>query len=245
MFPLCMGEFAHILICRSLAGLSPGFRRLTPSPPDLSPENHMASGRPSTETVVPAACAPCDERAQALRCTACFVGLVHDVVARSAATAAQATVSGVAGRIRLVLDIESTSDESGGPGSVREVGAAGLNAERRIPAAGASALLQARTADASYCLALSTILDVLPDPAGVALEARFGFTRKEARVARLLAEGRPNKEIARVLFVSPHTARHHTQHLMLKLGARSRTAAAAMILGGQQTCVTASGHHGY
>lgn len=63
------------------------------------------------------------------------------------------------------------------------------------------------------------------------LEARFGLTRSQSRVAQLLAEGHPNKEIARRLYISPHTARHHTQHLMLKLGARSRTAAAAIILG--------------
>lgn len=73
-----------------------------------------------------------------------------------------------------------------------------------------------------------------PFPAGEAvrpLEARFGLTQREARVALLLAEGHANKEIARLLYISPHTARHHTQHLMLKLGARSRTAAAALILG--------------
>ena len=58
----------------------------------------------------------------------------------------------------------------------------------------------------------------------------LGLTRKEAAVARLLAEGRTNTEIARRLYISQHTARHHTENLMAKLGFRSRTEVAEAVL---------------
>ncbi len=51
---------------------------------------------------------------------------------------------------------------------------------------------------------------------------RHGLTRKEARVAVLLAEGKSNTEIADELFISAHTARHHTESVLLKLGVHSR-----------------------
>lgn len=62
---------------------------------------------------------------------------------------------------------------------------------------------------------------VLPDDAE--LRRRFGLTRKEASVARLLAEDQSNEQIATRLSISPHTARHHTERILAKLGARSRT----------------------
>jgi DNA-binding CsgD family transcriptional regulator len=51
---------------------------------------------------------------------------------------------------------------------------------------------------------------------------RYGLTRKEARVAQLLAAQKSNQDIARELFISPHTARHHTQSVLGKMGVRSR-----------------------
>lgn len=55
------------------------------------------------------------------------------------------------------------------------------------------------------------------------LRRRFGLTRKEAGVARLLAEGQTNEQIAVRLSISPHTARHHTERILAKLGTNSRT----------------------
>ena len=70
-----------------------------------------------------------------------------------------------------------------------------------------------------------------PDPfAPDRLRALFGLTRKQCVVARLLVDGLRNDEIARRLFISPHTARHHTEQIKLKLGAETRTAVAARIL---------------
>ncbi len=59
---------------------------------------------------------------------------------------------------------------------------------------------------------------------------RHGFTRKEARVAALLSEGKTNVEIADELFISAHTARHHTESVLLKLGVHSRREVSAALL---------------
>ena len=49
------------------------------------------------------------------------------------------------------------------------------------------------------------------------------MTPTEERVARLAAEGRSNKEIARALFVTVHTVEAHLSKTYEKLGIRSRT----------------------
>jgi len=51
---------------------------------------------------------------------------------------------------------------------------------------------------------------------------RFGLTRREAEVARLLARRATNREIAERLDVSPHTVRHHVENIFAKLGIHSR-----------------------
>lgn len=61
-----------------------------------------------------------------------------------------------------------------------------------------------------------------------ALAARFGLTSQQARVARMLAEGLSNPEIATALDISRFTARNHAREVLAKLGvpARARVAAA-------------------
>jgi DNA-binding CsgD family transcriptional regulator len=59
-------------------------------------------------------------------------------------------------------------------------------------------------------------------PAEADIQARFGLTRKEAAVTRLLAEGKANAAVAAALYISPHTARRHTESVMKKLGVASR-----------------------
>lgn len=60
----------------------------------------------------------------------------------------------------------------------------------------------------------------LPEPH--LLKERFGLTDRQAEVARLLARRLSNREIADALSISPHTARHHTEMVMRRLGISSR-----------------------
>ena len=54
----------------------------------------------------------------------------------------------------------------------------------------------------------------------------YGLTRRELQVLGLLVEGRTNAAIASALRITARTAIGHLEHIMLKLGAQSRTAAA-------------------
>jgi DNA-binding CsgD family transcriptional regulator len=67
------------------------------------------------------------------------------------------------------------------------------------------------------------------------LRARFGLTQREAEVALLLAHGSDNGTIAESLGVSAHTARHHTERILAKLGIRSRSGVMAAIVRGGRT----------
>ena len=51
------------------------------------------------------------------------------------------------------------------------------------------------------------------------------LTPRELEVLQLLAQGLPNKTIARQLHISEHTAKFHVSAIMVKLGAASRTEA--------------------
>jgi DNA-binding CsgD family transcriptional regulator len=66
-------------------------------------------------------------------------------------------------------------------------------------------------------------------PADQVLAERFGLTRAESRVARLLAEGRSNAEVAAALSISPHTAERHTEKVLQKLEIHSRAAVGHVI----------------
>jgi DNA-binding CsgD family transcriptional regulator len=55
-----------------------------------------------------------------------------------------------------------------------------------------------------------------------------GLTDREVEVLRLLASGQSNKEIGAKLFIAPKTASVHVSNILAKLGAASRTEAAAI-----------------
>jgi DNA-binding NarL/FixJ family response regulator len=68
-------------------------------------------------------------------------------------------------------------------------------------------------------------------PAGPADAQRPGvlsLTARETEVLRLVAAGRSNRDIAAELFISGKTASVHVSNIMAKLGAASRTEAAAI-----------------
>lgn len=56
----------------------------------------------------------------------------------------------------------------------------------------------------------------------------YALTARELDVVRLLLDGRANDEIANALNISAHTARHHTQRVLEKLGVHSRAAIARL-----------------
>ena len=55
-----------------------------------------------------------------------------------------------------------------------------------------------------------------------------GLTSREVEVLRLLAVGLSNREIAAALFIAPKTASVHVSNILAKLGASTRTEAAAI-----------------
>jgi DNA-binding CsgD family transcriptional regulator len=61
-------------------------------------------------------------------------------------------------------------------------------------------------------------------PAPELVRARYGLTVRELQVTSLLMHRLTNAEIARMLSISPHTARHHTENVLCKFGVRSRKA---------------------
>ncbi len=72
------------------------------------------------------------------------------------------------------------------------------------------------------------VVDALaePSPSPHPAAGDHGLSPREREVLRLLAEGRTNRAIAEVLFLSERTVEHHVQHILAKLGLESRTAAA-------------------
>jgi DNA-binding NarL/FixJ family response regulator len=60
--------------------------------------------------------------------------------------------------------------------------------------------------------------------------ARPSLSPREAEVLALLAEGAPNKVIARRLNISVHTAKFHVAAILIKLGAANRTDAIAIAM---------------
>ena len=64
-------------------------------------------------------------------------------------------------------------------------------------------------------------------PSAPAVPAGMPLTRRELEVARLVAGGRSNKEIAARLVISQRTAEGHVEHILTKLGFTSRAQVAA------------------
>ena len=82
-------------------------------------------------------------------------------------------------------------------------------------------------------LALFTLLrpHLIRMHASVTLRRRFAHRRRdltprEAEILGWIARGKTNREIARLLVISPHTVRKHVENLFEKLDVRTRTAAA-------------------
>ena len=66
------------------------------------------------------------------------------------------------------------------------------------------------------------------EPAEAPRQGILSLTARETEVLRLVAAGRSNRDIAAELFISGKTASVHVSNIMAKLGAASRTEAAAI-----------------
>jgi DNA-binding CsgD family transcriptional regulator len=54
------------------------------------------------------------------------------------------------------------------------------------------------------------------------------LTKRESEILQLLADGLTQKQIAERLFISPKTVGTHIEHILLKLGVRTRAQAVAV-----------------
>ena len=89
-------------------------------------------------------------------------------------------------------------------------------AERRFGVLGAEPFVGTVRTELAAC-GVGTEADEAP------ASALTGLTPQEEAIARLVAEGRSNKEIADVLVLSPKTVAYHLSHVYAKVGVRSRS----------------------
>ena len=73
-----------------------------------------------------------------------------------------------------------------------------------------------------------------PSPPTTAARTATSLSPREVQVAALVARGLTNREIAAQLVVTEHTAMRHVEHILNKLGLRSRTEIAAWVVRAQQ-----------
>ena len=59
----------------------------------------------------------------------------------------------------------------------------------------------------------------------------FGLTSREREVLAWVAQGKTNREIARILWITPSTVRKHLENTYRKLGVTNRVAAVARLQG--------------
>ena len=58
----------------------------------------------------------------------------------------------------------------------------------------------------------------------------LGLTPREREILAWVAHGKTNKEIARILWITPNTVRTHLENVYSTLGVHTRTAAATRFL---------------
>ena len=63
-----------------------------------------------------------------------------------------------------------------------------------------------------------------------ALIAGFGVTGREGEVLYWVTRGKTNRDIGDILGLSPRTVHKHLEHVFVKLGVETRTAAAAQAM---------------
>jgi DNA-binding NarL/FixJ family response regulator len=91
----------------------------------------------------------------------------------------------------------------------------------------AAATLRKEVSEGKHCsAAVEAVLAAAGHEASPRPELPGGLTAREVEVLRLAAHGLTNKEIASKLDISTKTAGHHLQHIYVKIGVTTRSAAA-------------------
>lgn len=93
----------------------------------------------------------------------------------------------------------------------------------------ATTICDRQRADAERIDTLSTSLESTRVKTMPRALGSYGLTRRETEVLHLLAEGKANAEIGVELGLSPRTVEKHVEHILDKLGVKSRTAATRLV----------------
>ena len=81
--------------------------------------------------------------------------------------------------------------------------------------------------DEQFRMGLAKLLGRVLAPARAAAGDGALLSERELEVLQLLAHGKANADIARELFLSPHTVRNHISNILAKLQIANRTEATA------------------
>jgi len=93
----------------------------------------------------------------------------------------------------------------------------------------ATTICDRQRADAEKIESLSSTLESTRIKSVPRALGTYGLTRRETEVLHLLAEGRANADIGTELGLSPRTVEKHVEHILDKLGVKSRTAATRLV----------------
>ncbi len=128
--------------------------------------------------------------------------------------------------IPVVMLVSSVDDASMVIGAVEDGNAYGLLLREASPEMISAALWSVSAGLVTIDPALASSLIIADANSGADDEAPVeALTPRETEVLQLLAEGLPNKQIARQLAISPNTVKFHINSLLTKLNAQSRTEA--------------------
>ena len=94
----------------------------------------------------------------------------------------------------------------------------------------ASHLRTARILQTARAASQAQPLTLNDEPAYATLSARFQLTEREVEVLRWVACGKTNRDIGDILGLSPRTVNKHLEHVYIKLGVETRTAATSVAL---------------
>jgi DNA-binding response OmpR family regulator len=94
----------------------------------------------------------------------------------------------------------------------------------------ASHLRTARILQTARAASQAQPLTLNDEPAYATLSARFQLTGREVEVLSWVACGKTNRDIGDILGLSPRTVNKHLEHVYVKLGVETRTAATSVAL---------------